>query len=191
MTKKLIVTGCHRSGTTLLAAMVGAHRDVALINEGRYKEFNYILSKKYVGVKMPIPKILLHKKRSRLFVRLYWLLKWLYRRKHVLSACDFTIDDFDKIIFIYRDMGKNVESIMRETHVTRENAERDVKIADSIAKELNYRDVCFINLKILTRFPIDVMSKVCKYLDLPFDQSMLEGYRYTPKYNYKRILNKE
>jgi len=59
---KLLISGCNRSGTTLLASLIGAHKDIAILNEDYFDGLERIIGKKYQGIKMPIPRISFDKK---------------------------------------------------------------------------------------------------------------------------------
>jgi hypothetical protein len=51
----LIITGAPRSGTTLLASMIGGHRDIGVIDEWFASVEQNIIGKQIVGNKLTIP----------------------------------------------------------------------------------------------------------------------------------------
>ena len=191
MKPKLLITGCHRSGTTLLASMIGMHNDVALIDEDYYDSYERILCKKYVGTKMVIPTILRTKKRSKIYISLWRKFSKymsILKKSHAVCMCNYAISDFDHVIFIERDYEDNIRSIIKRTGVKREYAERDVKMAREIKDALKENNnVLFVKLKGLTGNPKKEMQRVCSFLSLDYDIKMLEGYRYTPAYKNERI----
>jgi len=62
----LLVVGAPRSGTTLLAAMIGRHSEVAMLSEHLGFAVKDVISKPIAGNKLCIPNhIEIHEKRSR------------------------------------------------------------------------------------------------------------------------------
>lgn len=198
MQAKLLIVGCHRSGTTLLSSMISCHKDIAIVNEDYYDSFKRILSKKYVGTKMVIPSILMRKKKSKIYVSFYrkfvFLRNFFFGSKHPVSVCNYSISDFledGKIIFISRNFEDNVNSIVERTSFSRKSAERDVKWSENIKNQLQNEDVLFLSLKELTNNSEEVLRSVCNYLKLDFDENMLEGFKHTPLYSNDKIEKKK
>lgn len=189
---KLLITGCHRSGTTLLASMIGMHNDVALINEDYFNSFENILCKKYIGTKAVIPSILLDTKHDFLFTAIYR--KILYLRRilklpHAIGFLPYCINDFDKVIIIYRSIQENINSIMNRTGVSEKYAWRDIDIANKIQDKLIHRhNVCFVFYSNLTKNPKHEMKTICNFLGIGYDPKMLEGYKHTPVYKNNQII---
>ncbi len=194
MQTKLLITGCHRSGTSLLASMVGAHKDIALVNEDYYDSYTRIFSKKYIGTKAVIPTILMFKKRSKISISLYRKFeKYIspLRKGHVIGMCNYSMNDFDKIIFISRDREANIESIINRTGVKRKYAERDVKLAETVKAKLKKQsNVFFVQLSELTADPEKSMRGICEFLEIPFQEDMLSGFKYTRRYKNTEIKKK-
>lgn len=197
MQTKLLIVGCHRSGTTLLASMVSCHKDITIINEDYYDTFKRMLSKRYIGTKMVIPTILLHKKKSKIYISLFrkfaLLRDFFFGYKHPVSVCNYSISEFlndGKIIFISRNFEDNVNSIVKRTKFKRKYAERDVKWSEKIKSQLHAEDVLFLTLEELTNDSEEVLKSICKYLNLDFDENMLEGYKHTPTYSNDKIEKK-
>jgi hypothetical protein len=194
MQKKLLVTGCHRSGTTLLAAIIGMHNDIALINEDYYDSYSRILCKKYIGTKAVIPTILLNKKRSKIYISIYRKFSKyinIVKKSHVIGGCNYSIIDFDKVIFIHRDKESNISSIIKRHCNKRKFAERDIAITNAIKLQLmNNENVLFIELKELTSNTEYEAKKICNFLELNYDKKILDGYKYTPTYKNNKIENK-
>jgi len=200
---KLLITGCHRSGTTLLASMIGSHKDIAIINEDYSNSFNKILSKKIIGVKSPIPNILYDKKRKLLagvlirkllFFNKY--IKRFYRIKgwYPYSIKDFVDDPSSKIILIERDFQTNVSRIIKRTGLSKKIAKNHVKHARKIALTLtdtcDSKKILFINLHDLTTEPEKVMKEIFNFLGVRYDKKCLDGYKYNPSYKLNSIIPK-
>lgn len=198
MQQKLLITGCHRSGTTLLAAMVGCHKDIAIIYQDYYDSFSRILSKKYIGTKMTIPSILFNKKRSKIYISIFRKISKVRRLffawRHPAGTCNYSISDFltdGKIIFISRSDDENIKSILRWTRQIKRTAQKDVQFANSIKKKLEgHSNVFFVEMKNLTKNPEGTMKDICNFLEIEYDNSMVQGYKYTRQYNYGKIEEK-
>ena len=189
--KKILITGCHRSGTTLLSSMIGMHPDIALVNEDYYESHARILSKKYVGTKAVIPSIHKNRKRSLLYTSFYR--KYLYiRRKlgmrHARNFLPYCIDDFDKVVFIHRSFTENVKSIIKRTNVSINAALQDVICARQVQQDLTGKEnVFFLKLSDLTSSPEVTMMGICSFLDIEYHPKMLSGFAHTPEYRNSKI----
>lgn len=191
MRKSLLVTGCHRSGTTLLATMMAMHNDICLINEDYYDSHKKILAKKIYGTKAVIPSISLDFKRRLIYTSIFrkiLFLRRIFKMPHASNFLPYCIDDFDYVVFISRNFDDNVNSIVKRTKVAKKYAVRDVTKASKIKDKLTGRsNVIFIKLKDLTANPEKEMKRLCKFLNLHYEKKMIQGYKYTPTYKNKRI----
>lgn len=196
---KLLITGCNRSGTTLLASMIGRHKEVAVLNEDYFDGVTNILSKQWSAVKAPIPNILYNKKNNliitlfkRKLLRITKHFNFIYKLRGLYN---YSIKDFlndGKIIFISRDINNNISSIVNRTGCSRFIASKDVRISLDIKNKLNGNpNVLFIELEDLTRNTEKVLKKICKFLNIQYDCDMMNGYKYVPGYNNKTIKIKK
>lgn len=192
---KLLITGCNRSGTTLLAAMLGRHPEINMLNEDYFDGVDRLIGKEISAMKAPIPNILLHRKNKMLVVVLKRKLTWILRKLHIpfriYGWYEKSISDFDRVIFIYRDKDANIQSILNRTHRTRRGARKDVELSRKIQNELfGLPYVKFVELYELTRRPESVMRKLCGWLGIEYDPRMLTGYKYTDVYKNDGIIKK-
>ena len=194
MTEKLLITGCHRAGTTLLSSMIGLHKVVAIVNEDYFDSFKHILSKKYVGVKAVIPSIHLSKKRNLLYTMIFrktLFIRNLFKLPHAMTFLPYCINDFDKVIIIHRDNESNIQSIMKRTGVKRKYAKRDVDIATAVKFVVEDRpNVMTISLQELTIGTPFTLRRICVFLGLEYDEIMIEGYKHTPCYSNDSVVIK-
>lgn len=194
--KKLLITGCHRSLTTILASVISRHKDISVLVDDYYDSYKRILSKKVVGVKMPIPSILWNKKRSMLYIflfRKFYFIQKIFSYRHYRGRCNYCITDFlnDKIIFISRDKYENINSILRHTKQTRDQAEKDVMLAEKIRDKLmQYNNVYFTTAYEFTARKEATCKEICEFLGVEYDPNMLLGYQNNPVYKNDRILIK-
>jgi len=206
---ELLIVGCHRSGTTLLASMIGAHKDIAIVNEDFYNSYSKIVSKKIVGTKMVIPTLDYDKKKGfiltsilgnkyiqKILFYLFWWIRYIsITNKYFYKVCTYSIKDFidkkAKIIFISRDVEENVKSILKYKKQTERTAKGDVLRTRYIKHKLQdsgYKDVLYITLQELTHTPELTIKRICEFLDIEYDNKMLEGYKYNPTYSWDGLL---
>lgn len=191
-----LVTGCHRSGTTLFSALVSSHSRIVVLNE--HLECNAkVLGGKLVGLKAPIPRMDINRTASSSIMPL--LRKIAFRKfskkpfAHVkrgrgiyrLCIQDF-IDAQKPIFFMTRRRDENIESIMRHTWQTKRMAMDDVEYAGMIQSHLAVY-AHFVSLEKLTTEPEQELSWALGYLGLSFEEKMLEGYKYS-NYEHNGIV---
>jgi len=204
--KKLLITGCHRSGTTLLASMIGSHSDIVVLNEEYFDGLEKVIGKKWAGVKAPVPNVLYESKNSLFMTVLKRKLAWVNRKcKFILkvyrirgwyhySISDFVKNRNAKIIFISRKFESNVNSIVKRLGTSPFLARKHVRYANKVKtklKELDGDKVLFVELGVLTSKPEKTLMEVCDFLDVDFDEKMLDGYNHTPSYENDRIELKD
>lgn len=196
----LLILGAPRSGTTLLTAMIGRHHDVAMLNEEFGDAVSKLLSKPIVGNKLCIPNQIELDRKKPAWARLFgpFLHDRLYRhgyfKRHPEAAR--SIDEYletntpIKVIGILRDGNAIISSVMRRGEQTFETAayrwRRSIEIFDTLSQRLG-PDVLLVTFEDLVQAPEDTMRQVANFLEIPFQQQMLEGYAYTPIYSNKGI----
>src|SRR5215471_12149239 len=110
----LLIVGAPRSGTTLLATMIGMHSDVAMLIEDRFFGIKKLTGKKVLANKLCIPIQIEMNKRSDFFRQRLQRLGYLKN----YTTSKFNIQDYlklegIKIITIVRESGDVVNSIMK------------------------------------------------------------------------------
>src|SRR6185369_4750458 len=110
----LLIVGAPRSGTTLLASMIGMHSDVAMLIEDRFFAIKRLTGKKVLANKLCIPHQMEMSKRST-FVKKR-IQKFGFLKNYPTSK--YNIEDYlkledIKIIGIIRDANDVVSSIMK------------------------------------------------------------------------------
>lgn len=189
------MTGCHRSGTTLLASLLGAHPSISMISEDFHDGWSKAVGVEYAGVKMPLPSIHPTKKLPMWFslLKRKWLRvrRWLGITSHYRNVCTYDFFDFDYIIFIERDREENINSIRIRTDQTHKQASRDVDYAsDVISRYILFENRAWVSLEDLTHRPTDTLKDLCKFLGLEYEPCMLHGFRYQDTYLNNRIVEK-
>lgn len=200
----LLILGSPRSGTTLLAAMIGAHSDIAILNEDTSGGSRLILSKRIAGVKLCIPnQIELDHTRS---MRLRDVTVARFQRylanpmRHMLGIrtpvpitpkSRLSIRDFQNlvselyIVAMIRNPIDVVNSIMRRGQQSRATAEyrwrRTIEVLYEL-KQTASENLTLVTFDSLVLRPRDVLTSVLAQMGCEFQEVMLEGYRHTQYY---------
>jgi hypothetical protein len=191
----LLVIGSPRSGTTLLASMIGAHSDVAMLIEDRTFAITKLTSKKVLANKLCIPhQIEIEKRGSKLKNLLRRRFNWF---KNYPSSIE-NIEDYlalegAKVICIVRHHQDVINSIMKR-------GKKDITIATSrwvrsieIMEELHrkYTDrVLVITYEDLVQATEPILLRASDFLGVSFQKDMLEGYKYNILYPGEVAIDK-
>ncbi len=187
----LLVLGTPRSGTTLLAAMIGCHDEVAMLNEDFGSAVRNLVGKRIMGNKLCVPNQIELTKRGAAWRRVFKRRGYLqYQPSSDLSIADYLSDRPCKLVATVREGNAVISSIMKR-------GEQPYKLAAyrwcrgiEVLHELNARrDVPLLLLSFdeLVSEPEQAMRAVARHLDVPYQPEMLEGYAHTPIYNNKGI----
>ena len=194
--KLLLVLGCERSGTSLLAAMLGRHSEINMLCESVSHDALLLFGKKYKGNKLLLHRQIRMKQRGSWFGdivnRVVNLHFWGNKRHkyNVFPTSRMSIEDYIKlganIVFIYRKPEPNVQSIMNRGEVSRKTAEKIYCKAAETASDFIRGNVSisFLLYHVLTRSPQTEIMEVCKFLGLKFEPGMMNGCKYN--YGYKQ-----
>lgn len=178
--KKLLILGCRRSGTTLLASLLGAHSDINMLDEVYDKSFEKLIGKKYQGMKMVIPRIAWNK-RTWTLKRKIW--KVLNNKINIIDRVSaYSVQDFinmdAKIIFISRDKEENIRSMIQWSKLTQKQAEKSYEKSQDIFVELcNYNNMEYVMLSQLTnkKHTEQILKMLCKFLEIDFEPKMIKA----------------
>ena len=190
---KLLILGIPRSGTTLLTAMVGAHPQVAMLNEDLSNAINNLVSKKVFGNKLCIPNQVCFETTllSRL-ARRYGF--YLYRDRSVISLDEYLQDEDLNVVLILRDPRANISSMIESGNLSFDRAtqrwHRGIEIADQLYSQEEERTL-LISFERLVQKPERTMMSVSDFLSIEFDPNMLEGWKGTTHSNRGGILAKK
>jgi hypothetical protein len=190
----LLILGAPRSGTTLLATMISRHTEIGVLNEDRGWAMCRLLGKAVVGNKRCVPNQIELKKRSRLHFR---FLKSLGLAKEYQSS-DYGIEDYlrlpnIKIIGLIRSGDDVVSSVMgRSEKSFRVASYRWRRAVDVIygLKQSHPKTVLVVSFEDLVNRPRENAQRVAKFLNVEYQERMLEGPQYNPWYP-EAGMNKE
>lgn len=186
--RPLLILGCQRSGTTLLASMLGRHSEINMLFESTTKDVFNLMGKKYQGNKLCVwRQIRLNKRASKWGHLINRLInfhfvgnKYQHVRKYPNSQ--LSINDYINaeavIITIRRDNEFIHKSMITRTPLSHKQATIELNNANRILDKISAK-AFEIQYEQLVNEPVTVMQNLCKYLGLAYEPKMLEG----PKYN--------
>jgi Sulfotransferase family len=182
----LLIIGAPRSGTTLLATMISRHTEIAILNEDKGWGMRQLLGKTIVGNKRCVPNQIELKKPSRLHFR---FLKTIGLAKEYQSS-EFSIEDYlslpnIKVIGLIRGGNDVVSSVMSRSEKNFQGAAYRWYRAIEIIYELKRRFpeiVLVVSFENLVLSPKPNMERVAAFLNVEYQDRMLEGPQYNPWY---------
>lgn len=184
--RHLLIIGAPRTGTTLLATMISRHTEIGILNEDKGWSMRKLLGKTLVGNKRCIPNQIELKRPGRLHIRLW---KKIGLVKEYQSS-QFCIEDYltlphIKIIGIIRDGNDAISSGMRRGRKSFQGAAYRWCRGIEIIHELKTRFpelVLVVSFEDLVRHPKENMIRVANFLNVEYQDRMLEGPVYNPWY---------
>ena len=183
----LLIVGCPRSGTTLLASMIGCHTRVGMLNEDvSGKWMNKILGKPIAANKLCIPNQVQMKRGTVFSRRLFKKLGFIKEA----PRSSFSLEEYLevptlKIIAIIRDGNDAIASMMNRGGSTLKMGSNRWAMATDTIYELRSRypdRVLVIAFEHLLSEPQATLEEICSFLDIAYEKEMLDGCRYNPRY---------
>ena len=209
MMKSLLIIGPARSGTTLLASMIGRHSDISMLNECLTDDVFRLVGKKYHGNKLALNRRINRKsRRSRfgvvVFFKIFPIVKYLNKRvfrklgfvipieQIPMISIDSYIERGAKIVMIERDKDSVISSLQKRYNAgTYKSYLRDYDHSMKMIYDLEKEGYLLISYTNLVNNPEDVMQHVCDYLELPYEERMLEGPKYNPTYKSDSFIKQQ
>ncbi len=194
----LLILGCQRSGTTLLAAMLGGHSEINMLFESKTEDIFSLIGKKYNGNKLLTWRQIRMDQRSNRFGHMMNRLANLdFSKDHVahrfrpypnscLSIRDY-IDRGAKIICLYRKKVEVVNSIRNRTKMSQAQAEKEYDLAVAEMDKVGAQALR-IEFSDLVTNPEETLTGICSELGLKFEPRMLKGPEYNFVYPHKEVI---
>lgn len=185
----LLILGSPRSGTTLLASLIGSHSEVAMLIEDVNFAVTRLTGKKVAANKLCIPNQIQLNRRAGFFSQL--IRKTGFQNLiRIYPNSRFTINDYlalenSKIIAIIRNGYDVVFSIQKRGEKKFGlSAYRWCKAIKTIHYLYNTcKNKTFIlSFENLVKNPEKQLKAITGFLGLSFEKSMLNGYKYNPIY---------
>jgi len=196
----LVILGSPRSGTTLLAAMLGRHPDLAVTNEDKTRAWHNVVGKPVVGVKLCVPNDIEWDARWRSAVRRRWRRVALYNRhnlglpgprlkvKSIYSIGDLQTWPATQFVAILRDPHEAVASIReRGRHGEGEARFRWTRAVEAMHRLMQESpdQLAMVDFDRLVTAPEATMRGLCARLDVTFEPRVIGGE--TPHYHLSGI----
>ena len=201
--KIFVVIGLQRTGTTLLASMLGRHPDINMLFESITKDSLRLIGKKWNGNKLLAYRQIRERQRASKFGHLinrFANFDFKSKNRHHLvrpfpTSC-MSIEDYKKkgaiFITIERDKESSVSSMRKRAGQSERQASHEwvqgMKIINSLKSEGAY-SLTFIDLVNDTE---RILKDICKLLDIEFlKDRMLEGPKYNFVYPQESVVKRE
>ena len=189
--KLFVVIGLQRTGTTLLASMLGRHPEINMLFESVTKDSLKLIGKQWNGNKLLAFRQIRKNKRSsklgHLINRIVNLDFKQENRHHLVRPCPtsvMSIEDYKKegavFITIERDKESSVSSMMKRAGQTKNQAEREWESGMKIINQLKNEGAYGLTFVDLANNSEKYLKEICNFLAIEYLEKMLEG----PKYNF-------
>ena len=189
--KLFVVIGLQRTGTTLLASMLGRHPEINMLFESVTKDSLKLIGKQWNGNKLLAFRQIRKNKRSsklgHLINRIVNLDFKQENRHHLVRPCPtsvMSIEDYKKegavFITIERDKESSVSSMMKRAGQTKNQAEREWESGMKIINQLKNEGAYGLTFVDLVNNSEKYLKEICNFLAIEYLEKMLEG----PKYNF-------
>ncbi len=182
----VVILGHQRSGSSLLAAMLGKHPDVGMLYEAYTFDFFKLYGKPIAANKLLVPHQIHHSRKGKassrilafIISRIPLLNRW-FRMKYFIPNTHYSLEDLKSIgarfIVLQRDRDKIISSMIRRAGYTREQAEREHAMGLKTLAHVKGHDVFQVRFEELLARPEAVSKEICSWLGIPFSPNMLEG----------------
>lgn len=188
--KHILVVGLPRSGTSLLASLIGAHPEISMCNEDFRKSWVNLIGKPVVGNKLCVPRQIGWKKKRNVWIKLlnrvgifklwpkshYSLQDYLgipnlfvvgIRRN--LQNVEKSIQNRDSIT--WKGMGDGISEKPITKKTTQFTIERGSEILDKLE---NLENSYFIKFEDLISETEESLRGAFEFLEIEFDESIIE-----------------
>ena len=200
--KLFVVIGLQRTGTTLLASMLGRHPEINMLFESVTKDSLRLIGKKWNGNKLLAYRQIREIQRASKFG--YFINRCAnfdFRKKsrpHLIRPFPtsiMSIEDYKQegaiFITIERGMESSVSSMMKRAGQSRKQAEKEYKLAMEIINNLKKESSYSLTFLELINNSEKVLKEICQLLELDYEPKMMDGPKYNFVYPNKGIIKKK
>lgn len=191
--RQLLVLGPPRSGTTLLAAMLGCHSGIAMLFEERTGAARRLIGPRMAGNKLCVPNQIRAERSRALGARLVRRARFMAG----LPLTDWAVADYagwaeTSFVLIAREGPATVRSMVRRGGLTPPAAA--ARWADGLAELEAVREAypdrtSVVTFADLVGRPEATIRAVLDALGLPFEPAVLDGPRHTPIYEGRTAVD--
>ena len=200
--KLFVVIGLQRTGTTLLASMLGRHPEINMLFESVTKDSLKLIGKQWNGNKLLAYRQIRRDKRSskwgHLINRIVNLDFKEENRHHLVRPFPtsvMSIEDYKKegavFITIERDKESSVSSMMKRAGQTKKQAEREWENGMKIINQLKNEGAYSLTFVDLVNNSEKYLKEICNFLAIEYLEKMLEGPKYNFVYPNEGIIKKK
>ena len=201
--KLFIVVGLQRTGTTLLASMLGRHPDINMLFESVTKDSLKLIGKKWNGNKLLAYRQIRRDQRSSKFGHfINRCANFDFRRKnrhHLIRPFPtsiMSIEDYKNegavFITIERDKESSISSMKKRAGQSEKQALYEWQEGMKIINGLKYDGAYSLKFTDLVNDTERVLEDVCGFLGVKYlKDRMLEGPKYNFVYPQDSIVNRE
>jgi hypothetical protein len=200
--KLFVVVGLQRTGTTLLASMLGRHPEINMLFESVTRDSLKLIGKQWNGNKLLAYRQIRKKKRSskwgHLINRIVNLDFKKENRHHLVRPFPtsvMSIEDYKKegavFITIERDKESSVSSMIKRAGQTKNQAEREWDRGMKIINQLKNEGAYSLTFVDLVNNSEKYLKEICNFLVIEYLENMLEGPKYNFVYPNEEIIKKK
>ena len=200
--KLFVVIGLQRTGTTLLASMLGRHPEINMLFESVTKDCLKLIGKKWNGNKLLAYRQIRETQRASKFGHfINRIVNFDFRKKnrhHLVRPFPtsiLSIEDFRNkgavFITIERDSDSSIDSMVRRAGQSRVQAMKEYRLGMDIINNLKSEKTYSLTFLDLVNNTDKVLKEICEFLELDYDKRMLDGPKYNFVYPNKKIIKKK
>jgi hypothetical protein len=193
--EKIMVLGASRGGTTILAATLGSHSRVAMLDEDLSGAFVRITGNKIPAVKLCVPNQIEFEKRWSPLYRL-GLMNGFFRKsafmnripKSPRSIADYHAQGGIRPVCVLRHPAGVIPAIMKRENKKEKVAvyrwQRCLAVFKTLQQDGRYNPV-FVSFEKLVTAPEPTLRALCDALGLPYEDQMLAAPQNNERYTQK------
>tara|TARA_B100000780_G_scaffold205958_1_gene146398 strand:+ start:1192 stop:1800 length:609 start_codon:yes stop_codon:yes gene_type:complete len=200
--KLFLIIGLQRTGTTLLASMLGRHPEINMLFESVTKDSLKLIGKEWNGNKLLAFRQIRQTERASYFghlVNRIANLDFKKNNKHHLirpyPTSDMSLNDYKAkgsfFITIERDKHSSVKSMMKRAGQNLKQAESEWEEGMKIINQLEHENIHSLTFFDLVNNTENVLKNICSFLEIDYLETMLEGPKYNFVYPQDSIVKRE
>ena len=200
--KLFLIIGLQRTGTTLLASMLGRHPEINMLFESVTKDSLKLIGKEWNGNKLLAFRQIRQTERASYFghlVNRIANLDFKKKNKHHLirpyPTSDMSLNDYKAkgsfFITIERDKHSSVKSMMKRAGQNLKQAESEWEEGMKIINQLEHENIHSLTFFDLVNNTENVLKNICSFLEIDYLETMLEGPKYNFVYPQDSIVKRE
>ena len=200
--KLFVVIGLQRTGTTLLASMLGRHPEINMLFESVTKDSLKLIGKDWNGNKLLAYRQIRQAKRASKwghFINRISNLDFRKENRHHLvrpfPTSIMSIEDYNHqgavFITIERDKESSVSSMMKRARQNKKQAIKEWEEGMKIINHLKGENVYSLTFVDLVNDSEKILKEICQFLEVEYLEKMLEGPKYNFVYPQDSVVKKE